>query len=137
MRSHAFLGAHGFEPRTLAVPGRYVFMEDDVRVPDVAIRMADVIDERIARGVIIDFQETDPERMMRPWHTRLQCDDPRAGIPGFIDETARLGHRRFPVQKNRSSLHRSAFSFANMSPMQAPPQQYSSETLLSSRQFQR
>ena len=44
-----FLGAHGFEARTLWL-GDYVSMEDDVRVQDVAIRMAEVIDQRIASG---------------------------------------------------------------------------------------
>jgi pimeloyl-ACP methyl ester carboxylesterase len=44
-----FLGAHGFDVRTLWL-GDYISMEDDVRVQDVAIRMADVIDQRIAQG---------------------------------------------------------------------------------------
>ena len=44
-----FLGEHGFDARTLWL-GDYISMEDDVRVQDVAIRMAEVIDERIARG---------------------------------------------------------------------------------------
>jgi pimeloyl-ACP methyl ester carboxylesterase len=44
-----YLGEHGFEARTLWL-GDYISMEDDVRVQDVAIRMADVIDQRIAAG---------------------------------------------------------------------------------------
>lgn len=44
-----FLGEHGFEARTLWL-GDYISMEDDVRVQDVAIRMGDVIDQRIAKG---------------------------------------------------------------------------------------
>lgn len=44
-----FLGAHGFDARTLWL-GDYISMEDDVRAQDVAIRMAEVIDERIGRG---------------------------------------------------------------------------------------
>jgi len=44
-----FLGEHGFEARTLWL-GDYISMEDDVRVQDVAIRMAEVIDQRMAKG---------------------------------------------------------------------------------------
>lgn len=44
-----FLGEHGFEAQTLWL-GDYISMEDDVRVQDVAMRMAEVIDQRIARG---------------------------------------------------------------------------------------
>jgi pimeloyl-ACP methyl ester carboxylesterase len=44
-----FLGKHGFEAQTLWL-GDYISMEDDVRVQDVAIRMAEVIDQRIAQG---------------------------------------------------------------------------------------
>lgn len=44
-----FLAGHGFEAKTLWL-GDYISMEDDIRVQDVAIRMAEVIDQRIAAG---------------------------------------------------------------------------------------
>ena len=44
-----FLAKNGFETRTLWL-GDYISMEDDVRVQDVAMRMAEVIDQRIASG---------------------------------------------------------------------------------------
>lgn len=34
-----------------------------------------------ARGVTIDFRETDPNKMMRPWESRLDCDVPLAVLP--------------------------------------------------------
>lgn len=45
----AFLGRNGYQTRSLWL-GDYESMVDDVRVQDVAIRMAAVIDERIERG---------------------------------------------------------------------------------------
>jgi hypothetical protein len=44
-----FLGRNGYQTRSLWL-GDYESMVDDVRVQDVAIRMADVIDQRIASG---------------------------------------------------------------------------------------
>ncbi len=44
-----FLVARGWQAKTLWL-GDYISMEDDVRVQDVATRMAQVIDERIAAG---------------------------------------------------------------------------------------
>ncbi len=44
-----FLANYGFEAQTLWL-GDYISMEDDVRVQDVAIRMAEVIDRRIDHG---------------------------------------------------------------------------------------
>lgn len=44
-----FLVARGWQARTLWL-GDYISMEDDVRVQDVATRMAEVIDQRIAAG---------------------------------------------------------------------------------------
>ena len=44
-----FLASNGFETRTLWL-GDYISMEDDVRVQDVAVRMGEVIDQRIASG---------------------------------------------------------------------------------------
>lgn len=44
-----FLVARGWQAKTLWL-GDYVSMEDDVRVQDVAMRMAQVIDQRIAAG---------------------------------------------------------------------------------------
>lgn len=44
-----FLAAHGFEAKTLWL-GDYISMEDDVRVQDVASRMAEVIDQRLQTG---------------------------------------------------------------------------------------
>ena len=34
-----------------------------------------------ARGVTIDFRETDPQKMMQLWETRLECDVPLAVLP--------------------------------------------------------
>lgn len=34
-----------------------------------------------ARGVTIDFRETDPDKMMIPWQSRLDCDVPLAVLP--------------------------------------------------------
>ena len=34
-----------------------------------------------ARGVTIDFRETDPEKMMQQWDVRLECDVPLAVLP--------------------------------------------------------
>ena len=46
-----FLTAHGFATQMLWL-GDYISMDDDVRVQDVAIRMAEVIDERIKSSVL-------------------------------------------------------------------------------------
>jgi pimeloyl-ACP methyl ester carboxylesterase len=44
-----FLSEHGYEPKLLWL-GDYISKDDDVRVEDVGIRMAEVVDEMMTRG---------------------------------------------------------------------------------------
>lgn len=46
-----FLGKNGYQPKVLWL-GDYISMKDDVRVLDVARRMGEVVDERIASGAL-------------------------------------------------------------------------------------
>lgn len=52
-RLKSFLSEHGWQPQDLWL-GDYISTDDDVRVEDVVKRMSDVIQERIAEGILND-----------------------------------------------------------------------------------
>lgn len=96
-----FLAGHGYAPKLLWL-GDYISRDDDVRVEDVGRRMGEVIAAMSKSGeldksfdVIVhstgglvarewltfDFRETDMNKLVTVWDSRLEADVPLAVLP--------------------------------------------------------